>query len=85
MSRFEQKVALVTGGSRGIGKAICLGLAAEGVQVGVNYCRNQDKAEAVAATINENGGHAIALGGDLGKEAGCERHGDHYCAEDDCR
>ena len=48
---LTNKIALVTGGSRGIGAAICRGLAAEGVRVGVNYSASAEKAEAVAEAI----------------------------------
>jgi 3-oxoacyl-[acyl-carrier protein] reductase len=52
------KVALVTGGSGGIGSAICRKLAGEGYFVYVNYCRNAEKAEAIAAEI---GGKAVGF------------------------
>ena len=62
------KVALVTGGSRGIGAAICRGLAAEGVRVGVNYAASAEKAEAVAEGIRRDFGvEAEAVRGDLEK------------------
>ena len=48
---LEGKRALVTGGSRGIGKAIALRLAADGVAVAINYSRNVDHAEAAAAEL----------------------------------
>jgi 3-oxoacyl-[acyl-carrier protein] reductase len=66
---LKNKVALVTGGSRGIGKAICLALAGEGVKVGVNYVSSRAKAEDVARTIKkEYGVAAVAVRGDVGKE-----------------
>lgn len=62
------KVALVTGGSRGIGAAICRGLAAEGVRVGVNYANSPDKAEGVVTGIARDFGvEAVALRGNLEK------------------
>ncbi|MEW6502286.1 MAG: SDR family NAD(P)-dependent oxidoreductase, partial [Thermodesulfobacteriota bacterium] len=52
------KIALVTGGSRGIGRAICLRLAAMGATVVVNYVGNQAAAEETAAAIRQQGGTA---------------------------
>lgn len=59
------KSALVTGGSRGIGKAISLALAEQGAAVAVNYVANKDAADEVVAEITRNGGKAIALQGDV--------------------
>ena len=59
------KSALVTGGSRGIGKAISLALAGQGAAVAVNYVANKDAADEVVAEITGNGGKAIALQGDV--------------------
>lgn len=59
------KSALVTGGSRGIGKAISLALAGQGAAVAVNYFANKDAADEVVAEITGNGGKAIALQGDV--------------------
>ena len=59
------KTALVTGASRGIGRAIALELAHRGFDVAVHYGRNREKAEAVAAEIEGLGRRALALGADL--------------------
>lgn len=67
--RLHKKVALVTGGSRGIGRAICCALAREGASVLVNYTQNADKAGAVVASINQAGGDAIALQADIASKS----------------
>jgi 3-oxoacyl-[acyl-carrier protein] reductase len=53
-------VALVTGGGRGIGRAICLGLAADGAQVALTYRRDADAAREVVAAIEAAGGRAVS-------------------------
>jgi 3-oxoacyl-[acyl-carrier protein] reductase len=55
----------VTGGSRGIGAAIARALARNGWPVGVNYRTDRDRADAVVAEIGEDGGRAVAIGGDV--------------------
>ena len=63
---LTDKVALVTGGSHGIGAAICRGLAAEGVKVGVNYSTSGDEANAVVAGIRRDfGTDTLAIQGNL--------------------
>src|SRR6476659_8702 len=59
------KTAIVTGSSRGIGRAIAEGLAAEGAAVVVNYVGNQKAADEVVAAIVGNGGKAIAIQADI--------------------
>jgi 3-oxoacyl-[acyl-carrier protein] reductase len=67
--QLKEKVALVTGGSRGIGAAICEGLAAEGARVAVNYAQSADKAQAVAARLTAvHRVTAIAVHGDLASQ-----------------
>ena len=63
-------VALVTGGSRGIGRAISEHLAGAGHRVAVNSVRAKDEAEAVVAGIAAAGGEAVAVAADVGTEAG---------------
>ncbi len=65
MFRLDGKVAIVTGGSRGIGKATALALAEQGAQVVVTYVRGADEAKAVVAAIEEKGGKAEAIGFDV--------------------
>lgn len=65
--RLSGKVAVVTGASRGIGRAIALNLAAEGANIVVNYASSSTAAEEVVAKIAELGGNAIALPADVSK------------------
>jgi 3-oxoacyl-[acyl-carrier protein] reductase len=63
------KIALVTGGSRGIGRAISIALANAGAHVAVNYHTQKDAAGAVVRDITAAGGRAIAVGADVADEA----------------
>jgi 3-oxoacyl-[acyl-carrier protein] reductase len=60
------KTALVTGASRGLGRAIALRLAREGAAVGINYLARAADAESLAAEIRQSGGRALPLGADVG-------------------
>ena len=67
--RLDGKVALVTGASRGIGRAIALTFAREGGVVVVNYVTRQDEADRVVAEIRAGGGQALAVRADVSREA----------------
>lgn len=69
---LTDRVALVTGASRGIGRAIALTLAERGATVAVNYARGEAAANAVCEAIHEAGGKAIAVGFDVADEAAVE-------------
>jgi 3-oxoacyl-[acyl-carrier protein] reductase len=73
MSDLGGKVAVVTGASKGIGAGIARELAAAGAAVVVNYAAAKDDAERVVATIKQHGGRAIAVQGDVTKEADVKR------------
>jgi 3-oxoacyl-[acyl-carrier protein] reductase len=67
MTDLAKRVALVTGGSRGIGAAIAISLADPGAAVAVNYREKAAEAEAVAGAIRAKGGKAIAIQADVSK------------------
>jgi len=68
--KLKDKIALVTGGSRSLGKEICISLAAEGAKVAVNYRRNPELAQALAEHIKTTyGTQAVPALADVSKEA----------------
>jgi 3-oxoacyl-[acyl-carrier protein] reductase len=73
MSNLSGKTALVTGASRGIGRASALALAAAGAQVLVHYSRGASEAEAVVAEIRKAGGRADAVAADLAAPDGAHQ------------
>ena len=73
MLSLQNHIALVTGASRGIGKAIALALATEGADVAVNYRKESSAAESVAAEIKKLGRRAIAIQADVSEFAAVDR------------
>jgi 3-oxoacyl-[acyl-carrier protein] reductase len=73
MSKLNNKVAVVTGASKGIGAGIAKALAAEGAAVVVNYASSKEGAEKVVAEIVAKGGKAVAIQGDVAKAADVRR------------
>ena len=69
MSKLKNKIAVVTGASKGIGASIAKYFAAEGAKVVVNYASSREGAEQVVKAITDNGGTAIAVQADVSKEA----------------
>lgn len=69
----ENKILLVTGGSRGIGAAVCRMAAREGYDVAINYVGNEAAARAVLHDVEKAGRKGIAVQGDMAKEADIER------------
>jgi 3-oxoacyl-[acyl-carrier protein] reductase len=73
MSKLSNKVAVVTGASKGIGAGIAKGLAAAGASVVVNYASAKEGADRVVAEIVAAGGKAVAVQGDVSKASDVQR------------
>ena len=67
MKSLTGKVAIITGSSKGIGRGIAERLAHDGAAVAINYAHDDEKAQDVVTSINQNGGKAIAIQGDISK------------------
>ena len=67
------RIALVTGGSRGIGRAVCLALAKQGCNVAVNYCHGEVAAEETAALCRAEGVRAVTVQADVSTAEGCKK------------
>ena len=73
MKRLENKVAIVTGGARDLGRAVSVKLASEGAKVVVNYFDNEDDAKVTRDMIKEAGSECIIVQGDMTKAADVKR------------
>jgi len=73
MKRLENKIAIVTGASKGIGASIAKHFAANGAKVVVNYASSKEGADKVVKEITDNGGTAIAVQADISKQADVSR------------
>jgi len=73
MNKLTDKVAVVTGASKGIGAGIAKRLAAEGAEVVVNYASSKEDADRVVAQIQQRGGKAVAVHADVSKAADVKR------------
>jgi 3-oxoacyl-[acyl-carrier protein] reductase len=73
MNKLTNKVAVVTGASKGIGAGIAKSLAAEGAAVVVNYASSKQDADRVVAEITKRGGKAVAVQGDVSKAPDMQR------------
>jgi 3-oxoacyl-[acyl-carrier protein] reductase len=80
MPDLKGRIALVTGGSRGIGAAIALALAESGAAVAVNYRERAADAEAVVAGIKGKGGRAIAIAADVSQAAAVAKMVEHVAS-----
>lgn len=81
MGRVDGRTALITGGSRGIGRAIAMELANEGARVAINFASNEAKAQEVADEINGAGGTCITVKADIGEAKEARAMVDKVAAE----
>jgi Dehydrogenases with different specificities (related to short-chain alcohol dehydrogenases) len=78
---LDGKVALVTGASRGIGRAVALKFAAEGAKVAVNYLTSEEEAHQVVQEIESRGGEALAVRADVARKADVVAMVERICEE----
>lgn len=81
MGYLDGKVALVTGASRGIGRAVALKFAAEGAKVAVNYLTSEKEAHQVVQEIESRGGEALAVRADVARKADVVAMVERICEE----
>lgn len=73
MKRLQDKIAVITGASSGIGQGVALAFAKEGADIVVNYNKSKQKAESVVEEIKQSGRRAIAIQADMGNEDDIDR------------
>ncbi len=71
LGRLKDRVALVTGGDSGIGRAVCLAFAREGADLAFGYLNEYEDAEKTRRILEEEGRQVLAMAGDLAVEAHC--------------
>ena len=71
-NRLTGKVALITGGDSGIGRAVALAFAREGADVAISYLSEDEDAEETARLVRDAGRQALTIAGDIGDEAHCQ-------------
>ena len=74
--RLKDKVALITGGDSGIGRAVAVAMAREGAKIAIAYLEEHKDAEETGRLVAEEGSEAIKFAGDIGDEAFCEQVAD---------
>jgi len=79
MNTLEGKVAIVAGGARDIGRAVSVKLATDGAKVVVNYYDNREDGDTTVKAIEDAGGSAIAVGGDMTKQSDVENLVNEAC------
>ncbi len=72
-SELKNRVAVVTGGSKGIGTAISERFGKEGMKVVINYHSDEKGAQEAADTVKKNGGDAVIVQADIGSEEGAQK------------
>lgn len=73
MIRFDEKTALITGGSRGIGAATAVLFARLGGDVAINYLSNKNEAEKIKSEVEKSGRRCLVVRADVGKRGDCEK------------